>query len=139
VLTIARAEDAARSRITGLRSDNPFVLRPVNPEGAAPMPHWHVDADSPARVLLAAGAAGPLGGDDLRLDVDVGPGAALVFGSVSAMLALPGPFGQSSRIETNVRVAENGTLVWLPKPMIAARNCDHHAITNVMLEPGARL
>jgi urease accessory protein len=90
-------------------------------------------------VSLAAGAAGPIGGDDLRLSIDVEPGAALVLRSVAAALVLPGPHGQPSRVEVTVRVAENGVFVWLPGQVIAAHGCHHQAVTHISLEPGARL
>lgn len=38
-----------------------------------------------------------------------------------------------------MRVADGATLVWLPEPVIAAQGCNHHATTNISLEPGARL
>lgn len=138
-LTVAKVEGTARTRITRLHSDPPFVLRPTNPVGGEPMRHWHQGGPPPLQVSLVAGAAGPVGGDDLRLGIDVESGAALVLRNVAATLVLPGPHRQQSRIETTIRVAAGGTLVWLPKPVIAARNCDHHAITHVRLEPGARL
>lgn len=140
-LAVARApaSSATGTRIIRLRSDPPLVLRPTNPGGTEPLRRWNLQGTSPARVSLVAGAAGPVGGDDLRLKIDVGNGAALVLRSVAATLVLPGPHAQSSRSEVTVHVAEHGTLVWLPGTVIAAQGCHHHAITHVMLEPGARL
>ena len=135
----ATAKSAAVTRITHLRSDPPLVLRPTNPAGPEPLQRWNLPGLSPVRVSLVAGAAGPIGGDDLHLSIDVGPGAALVLRSIAATLVLPGPHGQPSRSEVTVRVAEHGTLVWLPGPTIAAQGCYHHAITHVTLEPDARL
>lgn len=131
--------DTAQTRITRLRSDPPLVLRPTNPVGPEPLRRWKLRDPATARVSLAAGAAGPVGGDQLRLDVECGAGAALVLRSIAATLVLPGPDGRPSRSETTVRVAAHATLVWLPGPVIAARGCHHHAATNVFLEPGARL
>jgi urease accessory protein len=115
------------------------VLRPVHPAGPEPLRRWSLSDLAPARVSLTAGAAGPVGGDHLRLSIDVGPGAALVLRTVAATLVLPGPHGQPSRSELSVRVAERGILVWLPGPVIAARGCHHETVTRVTLEPGARL
>jgi urease accessory protein len=92
-----------------------------------------------ARVSLVAGAAGPVGGDQLRLDVEVGPGAVLVLRSVAASLVLPGPHGAPSCTDVTVRVGRNATLVWLPGAVIAADACHHDALTHIALEPGARL
>ncbi|MEV5008226.1 urease accessory protein UreD [Streptomyces sp. NPDC055692] len=124
-----------RTRISRLRSDAPLVLRPT----AAVEPTGRWNPDGAAHVALAAAAAGPIGGDHLRLDVEVAAGAALVVRSVAASLVLPGPHGRPSRTETHLRVAPTGTLVWLPEPVIAAGRCDHHATMRIELEPGARL
>lgn len=126
-----------RTHIDRLRSDPPMVLRPTIATGGEPAPGWHLD--NGARVSLAASAAGPVGGDELRLHADVGPGAVLVLCTVAATLALPGPHGRPSRSTTVLRVAENATLLWLPEPLITANGCDHRASTFVDLAPGARL
>lgn len=103
------------------------------------MQRWNIQGPGTTRVSLAAGAAGPIGGDHLRLDIEVGPGAALILRTVAASLLLPGPHGRPSSSEVAARVAAGGTLVWLPEPVIAARGCDHRAATRISLEPGARL
>lgn len=140
-LAVARSPSgsAARARITRLHSEPPLVLRPTNPIGPEPLARWRLPELKPARVSLVAGAAGPIGGDELRLEVDVGRGAALVLRSVAATIVLPGPDRRPSRGEAHVRVAEDGVLVWLPCPVIAARGCDHHSVIRITLEPGARL
>ena len=53
---------------------------------------------------LVGGAAGPLGGDRLRLEIEVGAGALLDVRSVAASLALPGAGGAQSRLEVTARV-----------------------------------
>lgn len=95
--------------------------------------------DSSVTVWLAAGAAGPIGGDNLQLHVDVGPGASLCMRHVAASLALPGPRGEPSQMKVVINVAADGTLAWLPEPLIAAHGCDHRTSTQVTLERGARL
>jgi urease accessory protein len=90
-----------------------------------------------ARVHLVGGAAGPLGGDDLHLDIRVGPGAHLSVHTVAASVALPGPAG--SRTLVTATVAEDASLTWLPEPVVAARGCDHRAESRVDLHATARL
>jgi urease accessory protein len=103
------------------------------------------EADGPrtgsaVTVHLVGGAAGPLRGDDLRLDLEVGPGARLEVRSVAAQLALPGrPGAPASRLEIRAVVAAGATLRWLPEPLIAAAGCDHRAITRVDVEAGGTL
>jgi urease accessory protein len=133
------AGPSGRTRISRLHSDAPLVLRPTHPAGAEPMPCWFRAGPAPARVSLAAGAGGPVGGDQLSLDVDVGPGATLILRAVAATVLLPGPHGRPSSSRVTVRVADGGTLVWLPGPAIAARRCDHQVSTHITLGSGARL
>ncbi|RZU48987.1 UreD urease accessory protein [Krasilnikovia cinnamomea] len=76
---VAEADGRGGTRLSVLRGEPPLLLRRTGAAGG------------PATVHLVGGAAGPLGGDDLRLDVEVGPGAWLEVRSVAATLALPGP------------------------------------------------
>jgi urease accessory protein len=125
-----------RSRVSTLRSQAPLMLRLTDPKGAEP---WTAGDPGVVRVCLAAGAAGPIGGDELALTVDVGTGSTLVLREISATLLLPGPHGEQSVLRTTVRVGAGATLVWLPEPVIAARGCHHRSDVRVELGPGARL
>jgi urease accessory protein len=132
----ATAGGPGRSRVTSLRSQAPLMLRLTMPKGPEP---WTAGAPDVARVCVAAGAAGPIGGDHLALHVDIGPGSTLVLGEVSATLLLPGPCGEQSRTRVRVHVGAGATLVWLPEPVIAAHGCQHLGDVRVDLDPGARL
>lgn len=125
-----------RSRVTTLRSESPLMLRLTHPKGREP---WTSGAPDVARVCLAAGAAGPIGGDRFDLRVDVGPRSTLVLREVSSTLLLPGPDGAQSCTRVTVHVGAAATLVWLPEPVIAARGCHHVNDVRVDLEPGARM
>jgi urease accessory protein len=89
----------------------------------------------PGEVHLVGGAAGPLGGDDLHIDVQVAAGAGLVIRTVAASVALPGR-GQS---RTRVSATVHGRLEWLPEPVVAAHRCDHRMESLVELGPSASL
>jgi urease accessory protein len=84
-----------------------------------------------------SGAAGPLGGDDLRIEIDVRAGAELTVRTVAATLALPG-VGPSG-LEITVRVAAGARLRWLPEPLVVAAGCDHLSLSTVELDAEARL
>jgi urease accessory protein len=127
---------AAHTGVTTLRSEAPLVLRMTRAKGPEP---WVRDAKGVARVALTAGAAGPVGGDELELTVEVGAGSALVLSEISPTLLLPGPHGEQSRTRVRIRVGAGGTLIWLPEPMIAARSCDHVNDVSVQLEEDSRL
>jgi urease accessory protein len=90
-------------------------------------------------VHLVGGAAGPLGGDRLRLEVEVGAGAELVMRTVAASVALPGADGAESRVDVVARVAAGGRLRWLPEPLIAAAGCRHVAASTVDVAEGGWL
>ncbi|MBL7261231.1 urease accessory protein UreD [Paractinoplanes lichenicola] len=120
----ARVVAEKGTRLTVLRSESPLLLRRTGPE----------------TVHLVGGGAGPLRGDDLRLDITVGPGAVLEIRSVAAQLALPGRAHlPPSRLEITATVAAGGTLRWLPEPLIAAVGCDHVTVTRVDVEDGGEL
>ena len=119
----AEADGHGGTRLAVLRSEPPLVLRPTGP----------------AEVHLVGGAAGPLGGDRLRIGLDVGPGASLTVRTVAASLALPGREGAESRLEVRATVATGGRLVWLPEPLIAAHRCRHITDVDVELAAGANL
>jgi urease accessory protein len=124
---VARADGNGTTRLGQLRSEPPILLR-------------HTPCRTgPATVYLLGGAAGPLGGDDLRLEIEVGEGAALHIHGIAASVALPGRSGSASRMTVAARVAEGGELHWLPEPLIAAAGCRHEAVSTVDMREGARL
>lgn len=111
-----------RTVVTVLRSDGPLVLR-----------------QTPGEVYLVGAAAGPLGGDDLRLDIDVGPGSRLVLRSAAASLLLPGLHGSTSSLRIRARVGAGGYLDFGPQPAVAAAGCDHRTSAAAELAPSAAL
>ncbi|HEY0534313.1 MAG TPA: urease accessory protein UreD [Actinoplanes sp.] len=120
----ARLVAAAGDRLTVLHGEPPLLLRRTGP----------------ATVHLVGGAAGPLRGDDLRLEIEVEAGAELTVRSVAAQIALPGRDGlPPSRLEIRAKVGPDATLRWLPEPMIAAAGCDHRTVTRVEVAEGGRL
>jgi urease accessory protein len=89
----------------------------------------------PGRVHLVGGAAGPLGGDELRVDLEVAAGARLVVRTVAASLVLPG----RGRSHLHVTAVVAGQLHWQPEPIVAVRGCDHLAESTVELSATATL
>jgi urease accessory protein len=109
-----------RTRCTTLRSAPPISLR-----------------DTPDGLYLVASGAGPVGGDDLHLDVDVRCGASLVVRSAAASMVLPGPSGRASSLRVRARV--HGSLRWEPEPTILVAGCDHRTTTTIDLAAGGTL
>jgi urease accessory protein len=125
---VACADRSGVTVLTVLRGEPPLLPRRTGPAGC-PI----------AEVHLVSGAAGPLGGDRLRLEVEVGSGAALVLRTVAATVALPGPSGETSSTVVSVRVAAGGRFAWLPEPLVAAANCDHRSESIVEVAEDAQL
>jgi len=105
-----------------LRSDPPLVLRPAG------------DA-----VHLAQAAAGPLGGDDLELDVEVPAGRFLRLRAVAATLVLPSTCGRPARVTLRAEVADGGALEVLLEPVVVADGAGVELLTQVQLGAGSRL
>ncbi|SNY56015.1 urease accessory protein UreD [Paractinoplanes atraurantiacus] len=120
----AESDGRGGTRLAELRGESPLLPRRTGAH----------------RVHLVGGAAGPLRGDELRLEIAVGPGATLEVLSVAAQLALPGRSHlPASRYEISASVAEGGELRWLPEPLIAAAGCDHVTVTHVDVADGGHL
>lgn len=128
----------ARARIVAV-ADGRRGTRLAELRGQAPLLPRQTGAGGEAEVHLVSGAAGPIGGDRLRVDVEVGPGASLCVRTVAASLALPGPTGARSRFVVTARVGAGGRLRWLPEPLIGAAGCNHLSLSIVDLDEGAAL
>lgn len=109
-------------RMAVLRSQAPLLLR-----------------RTPDAVFLVGGAAGPLGGDDLRLHIQVCSGAVLQMRSVAASLAQPDPAGRPSDMSIEVDVAAGGALDWAPEPLVLTTGAHHRVHTSINLHGDAAL
>jgi urease accessory protein len=123
---VAEADGRGGTRLAVLRGESPLLPRRTGGHSGAGV-----------TVHLVGGAAGPLRGDDLRLEVTVGAGAVLTVRSVAAQLALPGRPGPASQLTIHATVA--GTLRWLPEPLIAAAGCDHRTSATIEVAAGGEL
>jgi urease accessory protein len=129
-VVVERGSDG-RTVVRELRSQPPLALLPQR--GA-------VAGCSPATTVHMVGSAtSPLGGDDMGLDVEVGPGADLVLTGVAATLALPGQAGRPSRLVVRLRVADGARLQFLPEPTVVTQRADHHGELHVQLGAGSWL
>ncbi|WP_328346597.1 urease accessory protein UreD [Micromonospora sp. NBC_00421] len=124
---VAVADGRGGTVLRELRGESPLLLRQATAEAGV------------ATVYVVGGAAGPLAGDDLRLTIEVGPGAAVRVRTVAASVALPGRAGAVSRMRVEAVVHAAGALHWLPEQLVAAAGCHHVAESRVELADGARL
>jgi urease accessory protein len=82
-------------------------------------------------LVIVNGAAGPLGGDDLRLSLVVADGARVRVRSVAASMAQPGPLALTSTTVTRLMVGEGAHLDWDLEPTISVRGSVHRARTTI--------
>lgn len=120
---VATAGPGGSTTLSTLRSQVPLVLR----------------ATGGSEVHLVGGAAGPLGGDRLRLEIVVEPRATLTVRTAAAAIVLPGLEGATSIYEVDARVGDGASLHWLPEPTVAAAGCRHVATATIALAPTASL
>ena len=100
---------AGRTRITDLTCRPPLqVLRA-----------HHLDRERPdlASVILASPAGGILQGDQLTIDIRVGPGARLRLGTQSATRIYRAPAGEARQV-VRLEVEAGAYLEYLPDPFI---------------------
>jgi urease accessory protein len=120
-----------------------IVVEPSAADGGVRATTLHTPAPLGARMAggalqLLGTAAGPLGGDRLRLTLHVRTGAHLTVRAVAATVAQRGD-GTPSTHHVEVRVDAGASLRWLVEPLVAAADCDHRASATVALAGDALL
>lgn len=119
---VAERDASGATRLPVLSSQVPLVLR-----------------RTPDAVYLVGGAAGPLGGDDLTLTIEVRDGATLRVRTAAAAVALPGADGRESVLRVTATVGAGARLEYLPEPTVVAGNARHRVDLSVTLAAGAAL
>ncbi|MGF1647035.1 MAG: urease accessory protein UreD [Kineosporiaceae bacterium] len=129
VRVVAAADPGGGTRLLRVAADGQLAVRAT---GAGP--------DGAARIHLVGAAAGPLGGDEVRILLEVGPGAGLEVRSAAATLALPGRGpGASAEVRTEVRVAEGGRLGVACEPTVVCSGADLRTVLEVDAHQGAQV
>jgi urease accessory protein len=118
-LTVDPGPEAARLR---WRCAPPVVVCPTGPH----------------RVHLVQAAGGPLGGDDLALDVDLRAGSSLQLRSVAAMVVQAGHPPAAARWTVAATLAAGAVLDWRPEPTVVCDGAELHSSMTVALQRGAR-
>lgn len=119
-----------RTVVAGSRSGLPLGLRQLRPrtgDGGA------------LRVGLVQTGAMLVGGDDVRLEVRVGPGARLILQDISATLAHPMGADQPIACQRlDVQVADGGRVVLAEEPLVIARTARVERDVRITLHGDAR-
>src|SRR4051812_17263291 len=120
---VVEQDGQGRNVVRELRSQPPLSLLPQRGAVAA--------GSDTVTVHMVGSATTPLGGDDVVLEVVVGPGASAVLTGVAATLALPG-VGRS-RLAVRLDVGEGGSLQYLPEPTVVTRRAAHDGTLDARL------
>nr|WP_221316859.1 urease accessory protein UreD [Saccharopolyspora gloriosae] len=92
-----------------------------------------------AIVHLVSSAAAPLGGDELRLRVHIGPGARLQLRGTAATVALPGRCGGASSADVRMEIGAGGSVDYRPGTTVVTARAEHRAAFRADLAADARL
>ncbi|MEC7922503.1 MAG: urease accessory protein UreD [Planctomycetota bacterium] len=121
------ASVGGRTVVTRACAGNPLKL-------LLPRPREH------AAWVYTSSCGGGLGaGDQVALDVKVGPGAACVLGTQSATKVYKCPGDKFCRQELRAKVEGDGFLVLAPDPVICFADSAYEQYQRVDLEPGSSL
>ena len=131
---MARHGLTAAARIVAQRTGDGVTRLPVLSSQAPLVLRRTADA-----VYLVGGAAGPLGGDDLTLGIDVRDGATLRLRTAAATIALPGSDGGESVLRVDATVGSGGRLEYLPEPVVVSDGARHRVELNVGMTADAAL
>lgn len=119
---VVAEERNGRTILADLRSEPPLSLRPTR-----------------CGVAMVGSAAGPVGGDEVSLRVDVGSGASLHMEAIAATMVFPGRGGSASHQSISIRVEEGGHLRWCGQPLLSVVRSTHTQNVTIELAPTATL
>lgn len=126
-LELGFSEDGGATRLAYRAHRGPYLVqRPFLPEGPAL-----------CHVYLLHPPGGLVGGDELRLDLRVGPAAQALI-TTPAATKVYRTSGPTSRQAQSLSVGEGGALEWLPQEIIVYDGAAVTLETRVELAPGAR-
>ncbi|MEU5861676.1 urease accessory protein UreD [Nonomuraea sp. NPDC047529] len=126
------------ARITATRAGEGTVLSALAGDGPFHLRRLHSHGDQ-ARVCVLGAMNAPLGGDRLRVEATVEPGAHLHITTASAAIALRGPTPEPATYDVHLTVGEHAGLHWLPQPLISAAGSNLRQTCTVDLAATARL
>jgi urease accessory protein len=107
-------DSRGRTVVRRMYCEVPMLVRVVSDPGCANL-----------ALAMVNGAAGPLGGDRLKLALHVAAGAHVSVSSVAAAMAQPGPHGDRSEQRIDVVVDDDAVLHWRPEPTVSVMGSDH--------------
>jgi urease accessory protein len=128
VIAHTTATVAPGGRLRAVRCEPPVTLRQVRAEVAGT-----------CALCLVGSAAGPLNGDELRLEIAVLAGAHATIRASGAQLAQGRGNGVASRVSTNLIVGANASLRGDTGPLVVAAGSTAHVDVDIDVSPTASL
>lgn len=92
-----------------------------------------------AEAIIVNTAGGITGGDTFSVSATVGSGASLTLTTQAAERAYKAQKGEVGKVDTQLKVASNARLNWLPQEMILFNKSALHRRLSIDLEPDAQL
>lgn len=108
--------------LADMRSEPPVSLRPTR-----------------RGVALVGSAAGPVGGDEISMTVEVGTDASLYLEAIAATMVFPSPTKASSLQDLRISVDEGGHLEWQGQPILPILGSVHVQRVTIELAATATL
>jgi urease accessory protein len=93
----------------------------------------------PNQVHLVHAAGGPLGGDELALDLHLGTCSCLHVRSAGATVVQPSDPAAPARWTVVADLADGAVLDWRPEPLVVCDGAELHCAMTVALSRGARV
>jgi urease accessory protein len=115
----------------------------VEPGPVSPCLRWRsappvvLRQTGPNRVHVVQAAGGPLGGDELALDVHLSAGSFLQLRSAAAMVIQPGSPPAAARWTVAAGLADSAMLDWRPEPTVICDGAELRSSMTVALQGGA--
>lgn len=111
-----------RTRLIDVHCEAPQLVRATEPTG---------HDQRQLQLHLVGGAAGPLGGDQWGLHLDLAPNSTVCLRSVAASLAQPDPRGRPSVAHVRATLSRGAHLDAWPEPLVSVRG-SHHTLDVVI-------
>lgn len=117
--------DGGRTVIRSVRAGIHFAARETGTRGAG--------SGRACVVHLVGTAAGPLGGDDVTIAVQAGPGTDLAVRSAGATIIQPGLHRPDSRLRLELHVGDGAELDVATQPTVICQGAEHENETTIEL------
>lgn len=119
-------DDYGNSRVLSSYCEAPLLVREIRDEFGL-------------TLMVVNNAAGPVGGDDITLEISFAERVTARVRSVAATLVMPGAIPAPSQLTTRISLANESKVDWELEPMVSVQNSRHLSLTSVTAHQTAEL